>query len=115
MTCSELVRAVETIHAGESYFSADVARVALNQFVRGTSDGPSAMNLTNREREVLIHIAEGLSNKEIAQHLNISERRRRWTGACGIRSRALPWRIVGRRLCVRSADQQGPCVRCVLH
>jgi len=70
----ELVKAVETVYAGESYFSADVARVALNQFVRGTTEGPSAMNLTNREREVLIHIAEGLSNKEIACQLNVGVR-----------------------------------------
>ena len=70
----ELVNAVESIHRGESYFSADVARVALNQFVRGTNEGPSAMNLTNREREVLILIAEGLSNKEIACKLNVGVR-----------------------------------------
>jgi FixJ family two-component response regulator len=80
-----------------------------------TSYFPMADALTSREQEITRLVSTGLSNKEIAQHLNISERRRRWTGACGIRSRALPWRIVGRRLCVRSADQQGPCVRCVLH
>jgi two-component system nitrate/nitrite response regulator NarL len=70
----ELVRAIETVYSGESYFSSDVARVALNQFVRGSSEGPSAMNLTNREREVLIHIAEGFSNKEIACKLNVGVR-----------------------------------------
>lgn len=70
----ELIRAIETVYGGESYFSADVARVAMNQFVRGTSEGPSAMTLTNREREVLIHIAEGFSNKEIASRLNVGVR-----------------------------------------
>ena len=70
----ELVRAIETVYSGESYFSSDVARFALNQFVRGSSEGPSAMNLTNREREVLIHIAEGFSNKEIASKLNVGVR-----------------------------------------
>jgi len=30
----ELMRAVETVQAGQTYFSSEVARVALNQFVR---------------------------------------------------------------------------------
>ena len=70
----ELVRAIESVSAGESFFSPAVARLALNQFVRGPGDGPSAMDLTNREREVLILIADGLSNKEIASRLNVGVR-----------------------------------------
>jgi two-component system nitrate/nitrite response regulator NarL len=70
----ELVRAIESVSAGESFFSPAVARLALNQFVRGPGEGPSAMDLTNREREVLILIADGLSNKEIASRLNVGVR-----------------------------------------
>jgi len=70
----ELVEAIQTVYAGQAYFSSDIARVALTQFVRGSSEGPSPMNLTNREREVLIFIAEGLSNKEIAVKLNLGVR-----------------------------------------
>lgn len=70
----ELVRAIEIVHNGETYFSADVARVALNQFVRGNNDAASSPHLTNREREVLIQIAEGLSNKEIATALGVGVR-----------------------------------------
>jgi two-component system nitrate/nitrite response regulator NarL len=70
----ELVRAIESVSAGESFFSPAVARLALNQFVRGPGEGPSAMDLTNREREVLILIADGLSNKEIAARLNVGVR-----------------------------------------
>jgi DNA-binding NarL/FixJ family response regulator len=70
----ELVEAIQTVHSGQAYFSSDIARVALTQFVRGSSEGPSPMNLTNREREVLIFIAEGLSNKEIAVKLNLGVR-----------------------------------------
>ncbi len=70
----ELVRAIETVESGESFFSPDIARVALNQFVRGPGEGPTPSQLTNREREVLIQIAEGLSNKEIASRLGVGVR-----------------------------------------
>jgi two-component system nitrate/nitrite response regulator NarL len=71
---SELVQAIETVQRGETFFSPDVARLALNQFVRGPGDGPSTMMLTSREREVLGQIAEGLSNKEIASRLGVGVR-----------------------------------------
>jgi two-component system nitrate/nitrite response regulator NarL len=70
----ELVQAIQNVSVGESFFSPAVARLALNQFVRGPSEAPSAMDLTNREREVLILIADGLSNKEIASRLNVGVR-----------------------------------------
>jgi DNA-binding NarL/FixJ family response regulator len=70
----ELLKAIETIHAGETYFSQDVARLALNQFVRGPLDGPQTNQISAREREVLIAIAEGLSNKEIACRLGVGVR-----------------------------------------
>jgi two-component system nitrate/nitrite response regulator NarL len=73
-SAEELIKAVETVNAGEAYFSPDVARVALNQFVHGSAPGTDSARLTNREREVLIQIAEGLSNKEIASHLGVGVR-----------------------------------------
>jgi DNA-binding NarL/FixJ family response regulator len=63
-----------TVNAGQPFFSPDVARVALNQLVRGTGQGPDPSDLSNREREVLTFIAEGLCNKEIACRLNIGTR-----------------------------------------
>jgi len=71
---AELAQAIELVHAGQTHFSPDVARVALNQVVRGSGDSSLLSRLTNREREVLVHIANGLSNKEIAYHLSIGVR-----------------------------------------
>jgi len=70
----EYILAIETVHAGQSFFSPDVANMALNQLVRGKEQSPDPSDLSNREREVLTYIAEGLSNKEIACRLNIGTR-----------------------------------------
>ena len=70
----ELVKAIETVNAGETFFSADVARVALNELVRKAREGPKLLPLSNRQREVCARIAEGSSSKEIAQVLGIGLR-----------------------------------------
>jgi DNA-binding NarL/FixJ family response regulator len=70
----ELVRAIDTVFNGEAYFSEEVARVALNKFVRNAGESTPLAELTGREREVLVQIAEGLSNKEIANHLGVGVR-----------------------------------------
>jgi two-component system nitrate/nitrite response regulator NarL len=70
----ELTKAVETVNAGGAFFSPEIARVALNRFVQENGHGPDLAELTNREREVLILVAEGLSNKEIAKNLGVGVR-----------------------------------------
>ena len=70
----ELAKAIETVSAGEYYFSPEVARLAINQLVQGGGNRPDPAALTNREQEVLVLIAEGFSNKEIATSLNIGVR-----------------------------------------
>jgi two-component system nitrate/nitrite response regulator NarL len=71
----DLARAVETVHSGELFFSADVAKVAVDQLVHrnGNAHDPAAP-MTGRERQVLTGIADGLSNKEIGNRLGIGLR-----------------------------------------
>jgi DNA-binding NarL/FixJ family response regulator len=72
---TELIKAVTAVSAGKSFFSPAVARVMLDDYVRhlagkGIVDRYQA--LSEREREIFQLIAEGHSNKEIAELLSVS-------------------------------------------
>lgn len=70
----DLVRAIESVHSGEAFFSPEIARAALTEFVNAGGQQEPLAQLTAREREVLALIAEGRSNKEVAGRLGIGVR-----------------------------------------
>jgi two-component system nitrate/nitrite response regulator NarL len=70
----EVLRAIESVYEGEPFFSEDIARAALSEFVTSGGKKEPFAQLTSREREVLVEIAEGKSNKEIADRLGIGVR-----------------------------------------
>jgi two-component system nitrate/nitrite response regulator NarL len=72
---AELVGAIKAVHGGEVYFSPSVSKVLIEEMADGRKpSGPEQQPLTDREREVLSLIAEGLLNKQIADRLGIGVR-----------------------------------------
>lgn len=74
---AELVGAIKAVHTGEVYFSPSVSKVLVQEMTSNTGsglNGPPEQPLTDREREVLSLIAEGLLNKQIADKLGIGVR-----------------------------------------
>jgi DNA-binding NarL/FixJ family response regulator len=73
---AELVRAIESVAAGEAVYGAAVAQ-RIVAFFTGAQQEYAAQafpQLTDREREVLAAIADGLRNHAIAARLGLSEK-----------------------------------------
>jgi len=71
----DLIQAIRSVHAGKAFFSPEISRMLVDDYIReirmrGVDD--SYELLTAREREILQLLAEGKSNKDIANLLNLS-------------------------------------------
>ena len=71
---SELKRAIDVVMNGENYIQSELIPALNKRLVARDVDKDKIDSLTKRELEVLIKVANGMINKEIATSLDISER-----------------------------------------
>jgi len=68
-TPEQLIKGIKAILAGELWYS----RKTLAESIQPSGQGRKQHNLTERERQILLGIAQGNSNKDIARSLGISQ------------------------------------------
>jgi DNA-binding NarL/FixJ family response regulator len=74
---ADLREAVVAVHEGREYFTARITHqlsIGLREEIEQEHRRTRVDSLTNREQEVLIHIARGMTNREIGDLLEISPR-----------------------------------------
>lgn len=68
----ELLRAINEVRTGGAPMTGEIARMLVEAFQKKPGSSASGDGLTQREEEILVFLAEGLSNKEIADRVKIS-------------------------------------------
>ncbi|MGC9664947.1 response regulator [Planosporangium sp. 12N6] len=71
---TDLVDAVRRVAAGQSLLDPAVTARVLERIRRGPEQPDELRNLTDQERRILSLVAEGLTNREIAQRMFLSEK-----------------------------------------
>ena len=73
-TFDELVAAIKAVCNNEMYFCSRIMNAITGRYAKhtGLDCMAEAWTLKNREQEILRHISNGMSSKEIARHIHIS-------------------------------------------
>lgn len=73
----DLLMAVEAVMRDEMYLSPAISKVVIDRYVEVAGEAPAREGyntLSDREREVLKLVAEGRTNREVADMLNVAEK-----------------------------------------
>ncbi|HPD47423.1 MAG TPA: response regulator transcription factor [Anaerohalosphaeraceae bacterium] len=73
-TFDELITAIRAIYNNETYFCSKIMNAVAGTYAHRLSDDPMAngWTLKEREQEILRHLSNGMSSKQIARQINIS-------------------------------------------
>ena len=76
----EMIKAIRTIASGEKYYSSPVASIILSGYMQQLKKGDKSSRaerqskLSNKEKEILQFLVDGMSSREIAEKLQLSVR-----------------------------------------
>jgi len=71
---NELVDAIHRVARGQSLLDPQVTQRVLARLREGPASDPALASLTNQERRILLLIAEGLTNRQIAERMFLAEK-----------------------------------------
>jgi DNA-binding NarL/FixJ family response regulator len=70
-----LMEAVQAVMDGEMYLSPEISKIVIEKYAKMVSEAPSkAEGLTGREQEILKLVAEGRTNREVGELLDLAEK-----------------------------------------
>ena len=71
---TDLVDAVRRVASGQSMLDPAVTQRVLERIRHGVEEPQELKSLTEQERRILVHVAEGLTNREIAAKMFLAEK-----------------------------------------
>ncbi len=70
----DLIDAVKRVAGGESLLDPALTGRVLDRLRRGDEEDPRLASLSDQERRILEHIAEGMTNRQIAEQMHLAEK-----------------------------------------